>query len=150
MYLGVARLLSLCMALAEFRGLIEWCAGGDASRRRQVMGALVYHYDGPCAHGAWRGVLTCSGSADQGRDARFEGVLPAIAYGAAQREALALSIRVAENGAWADLRGGGVDEAWANGLPLVDIAVRGAVLEARFDTGSTGEHVACFANAAYA
>jgi hypothetical protein len=113
------------------------------------MGALVYHYDGPRAHGAWRGVLTCSSSAREGAETRFEGVLPAIAHGAAQRDPLALSIRVTDRGAWADLRGDGVDEAWAHGLALVDIAVRGGVLEARFDTGTTGEHISYFANAAY-
>jgi len=114
------------------------------------MGALVYHYDGPRAHGAWRGVLTCSKSVGDPAETLFEGVLPAIAHGAARRDPLALSIRVTENGAWADLRGEGVDEAWANGLRVVDIAVRGGVLEARFDTGCAGEHIACFANAAYA
>jgi hypothetical protein len=138
------------MALAEFRGLIDWCAASGSARRRQVMGALVYHYDGPRAHGAWRGVLTCSRHADGGGEARFDGVLRPIPGGELRRDPLSLSIRVTEHGAWADLTGGGVDEAWADGLPVVDIAVRGGVLEARFETGSAHEHVSCFANAAYA
>jgi hypothetical protein len=137
------------MALPEFRGLIDWCAGSGTARRRQVMGALVYHYDGPCAHGAWRGVLTCSQPAADGAEARFDGVLRAIPGGDVRRDPLALTIRVTDDGAWAGLRGEGVDDAWANGLPVVDIAVRAGVIEARFETGSADQHISCFASPAY-
>jgi hypothetical protein len=137
------------MALAEFRGLIDWCVESSNSRRRHVMGALVYRYDGPRARGAWRGVLSCAQAPDDGAEARFVGVLPAIPGRDVCRDPLALSIRVTDDGAWARLRGEGVDEDWANELPVVDIAVRAGVIEARFDTGSTEQHVSCFANAAY-
>lgn len=132
------------MASAAFRGLVDWCAGGGAARRRQVAGALVYLYDGPRtpARGAWLGILTCTG----GDEPRFEGELSAI-DGA---EPLALRIRLTEDGAWAELRGQGLDATWAKGLPVVDVAARGTSVEARFDTGRDGQRLSCFAAATYA
>ena len=136
------------MALASFRGLVDWCACSGASRRRHVAAALVYLYDGPHTpvRGAWRGTLTCSG----GTEPRFAGVLRTIDGELDRPGALDLSIRVTEDGAWAEVRGAGMDEAWAHGLRLVDIAASGSVVEARFDTGRTGQRLSCFASAGYA
>ena len=65
------------MAVLEFQELIDWCADESASpRRRHVAGALVYHYRGERALGAWNGFLTCTGEPRTGIDARFEGSLP--------------------------------------------------------------------------
>lgn len=130
------------MAVREFQGLIEWCAGdGAASRRRRVLGTLVYHYVGRELRGAWNGALTYAGG--DGVEARFEGALHAIAPSAAD-EQLAVSVTVDSEHALVGLRGGGVDPSWAGGTPLVDVHTSNGMLEGRL-SGEQDERFAWFA-----
>ncbi|HST18060.1 MAG TPA: hypothetical protein VLK36_10345 [Gaiellaceae bacterium] len=134
------------MAVAEFQKLIDWCADESASPRRQhVAGALVYHYRGARAHGAWNGFLTCAGETPSGVDARFEGSLPAIASGTDDSGALDLVISVAGDRAWAQLSVEGLDVE----LPLVNLLSHNGVLEAEFDTGSPDHRFRYFGDRAY-
>jgi hypothetical protein len=138
------------MAVMEFQKLIEWCAVESASpRRRHVAGALVYHYCGRRALGAWNGYLTCTGEPADGIEARFEGSLPAIESGTAERKPLDLVISVAGDRAWARLSADGVDADLAEELPLVNVQVHNGVLEAEFDTGSPEHRFSYFGDRAY-
>ena len=138
------------MAVIEFQELIDWCAEESASpRRRHVAGALVYHYRGPRALGAWNGFLTCSGASAEGVDARFEGSLPAIASGTAEQEPLDLVISVAGDRAWAQLSVSEIGADLAEELPLVNVLLHNGVLEAEFDTGSPDHRFSYFGDRAY-
>jgi len=134
------------MAVIEFKELIDWCADESASpRRRHVAGALVYHYSGERALGAWNGYLTCTSETPSDVDVRFEGSLPAIASGTAEHAPLELVIEVARDRAWARLSVDGIDTE----LPLVNVLSRGGVLEAEFDTGNSEHRFSYFGDRAY-
>jgi len=138
------------MAVIEFQKLIDWCAHeGPSPRRRHVAGALVYHYRGRRALGAWNGFLTCKDEPVPGIEARFEGSLPAIASGTSEQEPLGLVIDVAGDRAWARLSTNGVDADLADELPLVNVLVHNGVLEAEFDTGSPDHRFRYFGDRTY-
>ena len=138
------------MAVLEFQELIDWCADESASpRRRHVAGALVYHYRGERALGAWNGFLTCTGEPRSGVDARFQGSLPPIVSGTAEQEPLDLVISVARDRAWARLSAPGIDADLADELPLVNVLLHNGVLEAEFDTGSADHRFSYFGDRAY-
>jgi hypothetical protein len=134
------------MAVQEFQGLIDWCAGsGAAPRRRRALGTLVYHYVGRELRGAWNGVLDYSGAGADGIDACFEGALRRISS-SGEGDELTVSVQVSAEGAWLGLRGDGVDETWAGGHPLVNVHTSNGMLEAQLGTDDHGERFSYFAH----
>jgi hypothetical protein len=134
------------MAVQEFQGLIDWCAGnGAAPRRRRALGTLVYHYVGRELRGAWNGVLDYSGAGADGIGARFEGALQRISS-SGEADELTVSVQVGADGAWVGLRGDGVDAAWAGGHPLVNVHASNGMLEAQLGTDDQGERFSYFAH----
>ncbi len=113
-----------------------------------MAGALVYHYRGQRALGAWNGFLTCSGEPRMAWP-RFQGSLPPIASGTAEQEPLDLVISVAGDRAWARLSVTGIDADLAEELPLVNVLLHNGVLEAEFDTGSPDDRFSYFGDRAY-